>query len=153
VDVYVADLKRLSGLISSTALTEDWLKWKVVSGLPDTEKAQIMSSPGLEKMSLADMVDRIRIFLSTSGGAIGAAGIRGGGGGIIGAAESRAGGGDLERRGRGARPLTCFTCGRPGHIKRDCPEKASEPMRCYVCDQLGHLSHNCPEKASLAKNA
>jgi len=32
-------------------------------------------------------------------------------------------------RGRGDRPITCFGCGAPGHIARNCPSNASNPGR------------------------
>jgi len=35
----------------------------------------------------------------------------------------------------------CKSCGKEGHMLRDCPSKA--PMRCYNCNQRGHQSGDC----------
>ena len=34
---------------------------------------------------------------------------------------------------------TCFSCGRQGHISRDCG-------RCFVCGRKGHKAVNCPQR-------
>lgn len=41
--------------------------------------------------------------------------------------------------------ITCFYCGNPGHIKRDCPviaERASK-IKCYNCGLFGHVAAKC----------
>ena len=44
------------------------------------------------------------------------------------------------------RPLieqrTCFTCGKPGHISRNCDSR----MNCFLCNQAGHIARNCPRQ-------
>jgi len=43
-------------------------------------------------------------------------------------------------RGRGGRPRPlCYTCGKSGHLTRDC-----QPSRCWECQEPGHLRRDCP---------
>ena len=49
----------------------------------------------------------------------------------------------LARRGRS---LSCYNCGKPGHLAKNCPD-AGTPV-CYNCNQSGHLSKECPNETA-----
>ncbi|KAJ9561478.1 hypothetical protein OSB04_006638 [Centaurea solstitialis] len=38
-------------------------------------------------------------------------------------------------------PVTCFQCGKPGHLSRDCPGKRS----CFQCGSPDHIRPDCPQ--------
>jgi hypothetical protein len=67
--------------------------------------------------------------------------------------------------------VTCFGCGRPGHIQKRCPYKTSkstkkavtnarssfanpkanrsEDKKCYLCNRPGHIARDCPQSKAL----
>jgi hypothetical protein len=67
--------------------------------------------------------------------------------------------------------VTCFGCGRPGHIQKRCPYKTSkstkkavtnacfsfanpkanrsENRKCYLCNRPGHIARDCPQSKAL----
>jgi hypothetical protein len=67
--------------------------------------------------------------------------------------------------------VTCFGCGRPGHIQKRCPYKISkstkkavtnarssfanpkanrsEDRKCYFCKRPGHIARDCPQSKAL----
>ena len=41
--------------------------------------------------------------------------------------------------------VRCYTCGRIGHVKKDC-------AGCYNCGAKGHLSRNCPKRSEKPRS-
>ena len=47
-----------------------------------------------------------------------------------------------QQGGSGRQPMTCFKCGQPGHVIKDCKEGL---RLCFNCGQGGHLKNECPK--------
>ena len=69
-------------------------------------------------------------------------------------------------KGAASVPKRCHTCGRPGHLARDCRQGSAtarteagnkemtsrgekEGPRCYNCQQRGHFANQCPSRAAM----
>ena len=50
---------------------------------------------------------------------------------------------DKKGSGGGASDVTCYSCGKKGHIKPNCPKKDEE---CRQCGKVGHLQAMCKGK-------
>lgn len=54
--------------------------------------------------------------------------------------------------GKSNKPLTCYKCDQPGHLKKDCKNKpcakylefCKNKYSCNVCQQKGHFAKDCP---------
>ncbi|XP_043200185.1 uncharacterized protein LOC122369472 [Amphibalanus amphitrite] len=137
VDVFVAELRRLSGLFGG--MSDGGLACAFVAKLPETTRRVLRAGSRVESMTLSELISRARAVLADEeetamAGATGAA-----------------------ARTSAAPPLvTCHSCGQPNHLSRDCLAARGQrerggarggrrSVRCFRCNRPGHIASSCPE--------
>lgn len=159
VDVYLADLKRLSSLFGCS--NEKLMTCAFITGLPDSVKQSLRAGARIESMGLSQVVERARMLLiedSVKSDSM-----------FFGKNASK----DYDRESvsrrvdfqRKANRRVCFKCGKPNHFARECPLNSqvesgggsvtpNESRVCFRCDRAGHIARDCDlnfkEENSLA---
>ena len=46
------------------------------------------------------------------------------------------------------RAISCYKCGKSGHVASACSSDARPPRKCYACGGIGHIARVCPTGAA-----
>lgn len=122
VDVYLADMRRLSSLFGG--VNDNVMICSFVSGLPEETRHALRGSSRADSLELSEVVARARSLLVESTKGVVAA-LHGGNS----ATENK-------------RAVRCFRCNDFGHIARWCKLKKGDV--CFRCRKPGHFARSCP---------
>lgn len=146
VDVYANEIRRLAGLAGWKAEgLELSVKLAFITGFPDRMSIELKQVKDFEKVSMADLITKARVLVSgeTKDKEIAAVAVKGSNAeprrqAITGGySKGRGGMAPLARGFRGQ----CYRCGGP-HMVRECKEPRP-PITCFRCGKEGHISSRC----------
>ena len=140
VDVYLAELTRLSKLISSH-VSEEWIRCAFILGLPDEARKQLQTACSISTMSLYQIAEKSRslVILRRKESC------------FVSCVNPVAISLRQVPQGRGKKTITCYRCGEDGHISRNCSEEIDK-KRCFVCGMDNHLALHYYKKCTNSKN-
>lgn len=139
VDVYANEIRRLAGLAGFTGDgLERMVKLTFVNGLPDSISVELQQVENILSLPMSDILTRARVLTANKEGKAIAA---------VATSARMMGKGDNaqgrkmaskqeERKFKGQ----CYVCGGP-HMARQCTER--KPVTCYKCGKEGHISPQC----------
>ena len=137
-DEFLMDLKQLAQLVGETP-PECWIKIAFVNGLPSDVKGLLRLSTRLETLTLREVLERACAMLVDTRDEHLAAVAR--------PEQTSHTPNILKSR---QSDVTCFRCGGPNHLARDCMQQSSVrhwkerlSIRCHLCNKTGHLMKNC----------
>ena len=127
VDVFLVDLNRLARLIDKYA-SDAWIKCAFIAGLQEDVRVQLHAACSLNKMELAETVERARNLTKVKTKDLCMVGVTN----------------KVEDRHREG----CFNCGKKGHVSRECRADTRQRRRCFVCNDPRHLASSCPMRST-----
>ena len=144
IDAYVADLQRLLTLSGHNVAgdTDTVVIEQFVAGLPSDFARPLRMAFAGKTIKISECVEQVRALRATASACAPAP--------VAAAATNKAG------KSGGA---TCYHCGQPGHVRRNCPKRAGRDsgekqeatkekrkLTCFFCDKPGHVKADCPER-------
>lgn len=126
VDVYANEIRRLAGLAGFTNDgLERMVKLTFVNGFPDSIGVELQQVENILSVPMSDILTRARILTGNKEGKA-----------VVAVATN------VRTMGRGERKFNgkCYVCGGP-HMARQCTER--KPVTCYTCGKEGHISSQC----------
>lgn len=140
VDVYMAALKKLANAFGG--VPNKALCCAFVAGLPDSTRHTLRAASRMETLTLEQLVARARTIMTEEPSVV-----------CAGQAARR---GDRKSTAVNSGRYSCFECGGPNHLARDClqrrrnshrnrerPPRASKGA-CFNCGNHGHHASTCP---------
>ena len=146
VDDYLATLKKLASLIGDFG--EKAILCAFMAGLPTHVRDVVRSGVNVNGMSLAETVERARAEVKDAGRSSKCVAMTTKGAerkqpwrrDVRPAGRDQAEGRPTSERPAGERrPIRCYLCDAPGHVKSWCPS-----VECFRCGRKGHMSPACP---------
>ena len=143
VDVYANEIRRLAGLAGFCGEgLERIIKLSFVNGFPDTVSVALQQLPEINAMKMSDLIGHARVLTRKKPqdiSAVAAAGLVGGKQ-IVPVRYEKSDEVASEPRGFSGR---CFRCRGP-HMLRNCKEPRP-PITCFKCGRVGHIASRCDQ--------
>lgn len=143
VDVYANEIRRLAGLAGYTGENlERSIKLQFVNGFPDAIGIELKQVKNVMDLGMDELLTRARVLAANRGNTttVSAVAYK-----VKSNNPQQSNGARPEREARGGEGLgfrgKCFNCSG-SHMVRNCPDKK---ITCYKCGKEGHISRNCDQ--------
>ena len=148
VDVFANEIRRLAGLAGFVGDgLEQVVKLTFVNGFPDNVRVELMQVENVMKLGMSDILVRARVLAASRDTKVVAVAAKPGNFGgypqtYEGAQNREVCGGSTGETRRGVFRGQCYRCGGP-HMAKFCKDKKA--ITCYRCGKEGHIAIQCSQ--------